>query len=72
MFCRIRCGGSGAGEPPALHIRLYAGACEHCFFASGAVGEADAQRIWNAVEQLYRNDPAATDILLEIKKARGP
>ena len=31
---------------------------------------ADAERIWIGIEQLYRNDPAAADILLEVQRAR--
>jgi tetratricopeptide (TPR) repeat protein len=37
--------------------------------ASGQIQEAE--RIWTALEELYRNDPAATDIIAEVKKARG-
>jgi tRNA A-37 threonylcarbamoyl transferase component Bud32 len=31
---------------------------------------ADAERIWTGIEQLYRNDPAEAEILLEVQKAR--
>jgi hypothetical protein len=30
----------------------------------------DAERIWRGIQELYRNDPAATNILLEIERAR--
>ena len=31
---------------------------------------ADAEKIWTALEQLYRDDPWAGEILAEIAKAR--
>jgi serine/threonine-protein kinase len=31
---------------------------------------ADAERIWSGIEQLYRDDPAAAEILAEVQKAR--
>jgi len=30
----------------------------------------DAERIWRGIQELYRNDPAAANILLEIERAR--
>lgn len=30
----------------------------------------DAERIWSGIEQLYRDDPAAAEILAEVQKAR--
>jgi serine/threonine protein kinase len=32
---------------------------------------ADAERIWCGIEQLYRNDPTAAEIILEVHKARN-
>jgi tRNA A-37 threonylcarbamoyl transferase component Bud32 len=32
---------------------------------------ADAERIWSGIEQLYRNDPTAADIVMEVHKARN-
>jgi hypothetical protein len=32
--------------------------------------QADAEKIWSSLETLYRDDPWATEILAEIKKAR--
>ncbi len=31
---------------------------------------ADAERIWAGIEQLYRNDPTAAEIILEVQRAR--
>jgi outer membrane protein assembly factor BamD (BamD/ComL family) len=31
---------------------------------------ADAERIWCGIEQLYRNDPTANEITVEVQKAR--
>jgi hypothetical protein len=31
---------------------------------------ADAERIWTGIEQLYRNDPGAAELLQEVAKAR--
>ncbi len=31
---------------------------------------ADAEAIWSALEALYRDDPAAADVLAEISRAR--
>jgi hypothetical protein len=32
---------------------------------------ADAERIWTAVEELYRADPGAADVLKEVARARA-
>ena len=33
--------------------------------------DADAERIWCGIEQLYRNDPTAQEIILEVNSATG-
>ena len=57
-----------AGDP-LKHVRP---ALDRAKALAAGAHRAEAEKIWGALEELYRNDPGGDTVLVEIRKARGP